>query len=286
MVRARECTRESGHYRLKGGATLLVFAACAHAQDAAEIVRRAIALEDHNLDLSRGYSYQQRQELREADSAGKLKKTESDTYEILIVEGSHYRHHVAHNDKPLPAAEKTKEDEKLRRVTEERRKETAEERKRRLEESDRRRRKQREPYRQVPEAFHLRVAGEEAVNGIAAWVIEATPKPGYRPVSNATRFFPKMKGRLWIAKQDYETLKVDIESLDTISFGGFLIRMAKGSHVVIDAVRVNGEVWMPKTVVLRGSVRIALIKVVRGEYVFTFSDYKKAQGVSGPVTGQ
>jgi hypothetical protein len=273
-------------HRLLAWCTFLLFAACLHGQDAADIVRRAIALQEHSLDLSRGYSYQQRQELREADSSGKLKKTESDTYEMLMVEGSHYRHHVAHNDKPLPPAEKAKEDEKLRRVTEERRKETPEERKRRIEESERRRRKQREPYRQVPEAFNLRVAGEETVNGIEAWVIEATPKPGYRPVSNATRFFPRMKGRIWIARQDYETLKVDIESLDTISFGGFLIRMAKGSHVVIDAVRVNGEVWMPKTVVLRGSVRIALIKVVRGEYVFTFSDYKKAQAAPGAVMGQ
>src|SRR5262249_7306597 len=83
-------------------------------------------------------------------------------------------------------------------------------------------------------------------------------------------------------RADYEVLKVDIESLDTISFGGFLMRMAKGSHIVIDAEHVNNEVWMPAKAVLRGSVRIALIKVIRGEVSFTFSNYKKAAVVSAP----
>ena len=259
-----------------------VAAAACYAQDAADIVRRSIALEDRNLELSRDYTYRQHQELRETDSAGKLRKTESETFDIMLLEGSHYRRHVAHNDKPLLAAEHAKEEEKLRRTTEERRKETPVQRQQRIADWDLRRRRQREPYRQVPDAFNLKVAGEETVAGISAWVIEATPKPGYRPVSVATRFFPKVKGRIWIAKQDSQVLKIDIESLDTIYFAGFLIRMAKGSHIVIDSVLVNNEVWLPATAALKGTVRIALLKVVRGEFVFTFSNYKKDTLTSAP----
>ena len=80
-------------------------------------------------------------------------------------------------------------------------------------------------------------------------------------------------------------VKVGIEALDTISFGGFLIRMAKGSHIFVEATRVNNEVWLPKSAILKGSVRIALIKVLRGEVVFTFSNYKKFQTDSRIVTG-
>ena len=60
-------------------------------------------------------------------------------------------------------------------------------------------------------------------------MIEGTPKPGYRPKSASTAFFPKVKLHLWIDKNDYQWVKIDIESLDTISFGGFLLRLAKGS---------------------------------------------------------
>ena len=267
---------------LRSSAILFCVAFSIHAQDAAEIVRRSIALEDRNLELSRNYTYQQRQEIRETDSSGKLKKTGSETFDILMLEGSHYRRHIAHDDKPLPPNEQSKEDEKFRQANAERRKETPEQRRYRISEWDRHRRKQREPYRQVPEAFNLKVVGEETGAGIPAWIVDATPKPGYKPTSNATRFFPKMKGRIWIAKADYEVLKVDIESLDTISFGGFLVRMAKGSHIVIDAERINNEVWVPARAVLRGSVRIALIKVIRGEVSFTFSNYKKVAPVSVP----
>jgi hypothetical protein len=262
-------------YRCAAAAGLL--AAALHAQDAADIIRRSIATEDRTIELSRSYAYQQRQEIRENDSSGKLRKTGSETYDILILDGSPYRRHVAHDDTPLPSGEQAKEEEKFRRASEDRRKETAEQRQQRLADWDRRRRRQREPYRQVPDAFNLKVAAEETVAGIPAWVIEATPKPGYKPVSNATRIFPKVKGRIWIAKTDYEILKLDIESLDTISFAGFLVRMSKGSHIVIDAERLNNEVWLPTRAVLRGSVRIALIKVIRGEVIFTFTNYKKVQ---------
>jgi hypothetical protein len=253
----------------------LWLAAALHGQDAAEIIRRSIATEDRTIELSRDYGHGQRQEIRETDSAGKLRKTSSETYDILILEGSPYRRHNAHDDKPLSASDQAKEDEKYRRAVEERKRETPDQRKARIADWDRRRRRDREPFREVPNAFNLRVAGEETVAENPAWVIEATPKPGYKPVSNATRFFPKVKGRLWIAKADYQILKMDVESLDTISFGGFLVRMAKGSHITLDAAHVNNEVWMPTRVVLRGSVRIALIKVIRGEVDFAFTDYRK-----------
>jgi hypothetical protein len=259
-----------------------LFAFCVHAQDAAEIVRHSIATEDRTIELSRNYAYQQRQEIRENDSAGKFRKTGSETYDLLILEGSPYRRHVAHDDKPLATNEQAKEEDKFRHAADDRRKETPEQRQQRIADYDRRRHRQREPFREIPNAFNLRVAGEETLGGVTAWVIEATPKAGYKPVSNATRIFPKVKGRIWIAKSDYQILKLDIESLDTISFAGFLVRMAKGSHIVIEAEPINKEVWLPTRAVLRGSVRIALIKVIRGEVAFTFTNYRRVPPVTSP----
>ena len=57
------------------------------------------------------------------------------------------------------------------------------------------------------------------------------PKPGYRPTNATTAFFPKIKLKMWIDKKDYQWVKVDLESLDTITFGGILLRVAKGRHV-------------------------------------------------------
>jgi hypothetical protein len=254
------------------------------AQDPVEIVRRAAELDRRDTEISRSYTYLQRQEERELDGQGKLKKAQSETFDVTLLEGSPYRRLVAKDDHPLAPKEQQKEEEKLQRSIVERRKETQEVRERRIAEWARKQEKQREPIKEVPEAFDLKLNGEEALNGGVAYVIDATPKAGYRPKSQSTSFFPKVKLRLWIDKKDYQWVRVDLETLDTISFGGLLVRMAKGSHLTVENARINQEVWLPKRAVLQGAVRIALVKVLRGEITFTFSEYKKFQTESRLVT--
>jgi hypothetical protein len=258
----------------------LALPAIASAQDPLEIIRRATELDRRDTALARRYTFLQRQERRDLDSKGRVTKTESETYDVTLLEGSPYRRLVARDDRPLSPKDQRKEEEKLQKSIEERRKETAEQRERRVADWDHKRQKQREPLKELPEAFNFKLAGEEALNGGVAYVIEGTPKPGYRPKSASTAFFPKVKLRFWIAKEDYQWVRVDLESLDTISFGGFLIRLAKGSHLSIENARINNEVWLPKRAEIHGSVRLALVKVMRGEIVFTFSDYKKFQADS------
>lgn len=264
-----------------------VFLPLLSAQDAREIVRRAVEGDKRNSEIARDYTFLQRQQEREIDAAGKVKKVESDTYDITLLEGSQYKRHVAHNDQPLSAKEQAKEEEKLRKSIEERQKETAEQREQRVQESNRKLEKQREPLREVLDAFDLKLVREEKVEGLDAWVIDATPRAGYKPKRSAAAFFPKVQGRLWIGKQDFAWLKVDLVTLDTISFGGFLVRMAKGSQLGYEATRINNEVWLPRRLVLKGSVRIALVKMMRGDVTFDFSGYKKFQTDSRMIaTGQ
>jgi len=258
----------------------LMLPALLAAQDAREIVRRSVDIDKRNSEIARNYTYIQRQQQREIDSSGRVKKVESETFDVTLLEGSPYRRHIAHDDKPLSAKEQAREEEKLRKSIEDRRKETPEQHAQRVQDWERKQQKQRDPLREIPDAFELKIAGEEKLAGVEAWMIDATPRPGYKPRSQSSSFFPKVRARFWISKQDYQWVKIDMESLDTISFGGFLIRMAKGSHLEFEATRVNNEVWLPKRAVLKGAVRIALIKMLRGDVSFEFTDYKKFQADS------
>jgi hypothetical protein len=250
------------------------------AQDPLEIVRRATELDRRNTEISRSYTFLERQEQRDLDAVGKLKKTESVTFDVTLLEGSPYRRLVARNDQPLSPKDQRKEEEKLQHSIEDRRQETPEQHERRAADWERKRQKQREPLKELLDAFTFTLAGEESLNGGEAFVIDGAPKPGYRPKSASTAFFPKVKLRFWIGKKDYQWVRVDLESLDTITFGGFLVRLAKGSHLTIENAWINNEVWLPKRAAIKGSVRIALVKVMRGEIVYTFSDYKKFQADS------
>jgi hypothetical protein len=256
---------------------VICLTAVAHSQEAGDLVRRAIEHETANAVIARNYTFLLRQVEREIDSQGRIKKTESDTNDVTMLEGSPYHRHVAHNDQPLPPKEIAKEEARLRKSIEERRNESPEHRARRIQDWERKQEKQREPLKEIPDAFNLKLAGDEKLNGIETWLIDATPRAGYRPRAASASFFPKIKARFWIAKSDYHCVKLEMESLDTIAFGGILVRMAKGSHFEYEAARVNNEVWLPKRVAMKGAVRIALVKMLRGDVTFEFSDYKKFQ---------
>ena len=258
-------------------ALILCLPAILAAQDPREIVRRSVEIDRKNVELSRNYTYLQRQEVRELDGSGKVKSTQVQTWDVTLLEGSPYRRLVARNDQPLSPQEQKKEEDKLRKSIEERRKETEEQRAHRIADADRRRERQHDPMKELPDAFDFRLIGEEARASGAVYVIDATPKPGYKPKLPSAAYFPKVKARLWIDKNDYHWARVEAETLDTISFGGFLLRLAKGGHLEIEQTRVNQEVWLPKSVTLRASARVALIKGIHAELIITFSDYKKFQ---------
>jgi len=246
-------------------------------QDPREIVRRSVEIDRKNLETARNYTYLERQEVRDLDASGKVKNTEAQTTDMTLLEGSPYRRLVARNDQPLSPKEQKREEDKLRKSVEQRRQETPEERERRIADWERRRERQREPLKELPEAFDFRLAGEERLASGEVYVIDAMPKPGYKPQLPSAAYFPKVQARLWIDKNDYHWARLDVQTLDTISFGGFLLRIAKGTRLIIEQAHVNQEVWLLKSVTLRASARVALIKSVHEELIITFSDYKKFQ---------
>jgi len=256
------------------------------AQDAREIVRRACQFDEKNTAASRNYTYLQHQVDVDFDGNGQVKTKQVRTWDVTMQDGSPYRRLVARNDQPLSDAEQKFEADKLQANIELRRKETAAQREHRIAEWDKRRDKQHEPVKELPDAFDFKIAGEEAINGGQAWVIDATPKPGYHPKSTSTAFFPKVKGRLWIDKQDYQWIKVEMETTGPVSFGGFIVRLQKGGHLIMEQTRVNSEVWLPKRVWIDASARIVLVKGFHKSLDITFSDYKKFQADARMVATQ
>src|ERR1051325_4708447 len=186
----------------------VIFAVCVPAilaaQDAREIVRRACELDQKNAEIARNYTYIERDEESDLDSAGRPKNRQIRTWDVALQEGSPYRRLVARNDQPLSPKEQQREEQKLQANIEQRREETPEQRQRRIADWERRVQQQREPVKELPDAFDFRMAGEEQLNGGDTWIIDAAPKPGYKPKSSGASFFPKVKARLWIAKSDYQ----------------------------------------------------------------------------------
>jgi len=74
--------------------------------------------------------------------------------------------------------------------------------------------------------------------------------------------------------------RIEIEAVDTIAFAGFLVRLEKGSRIIVEQTRVNDEIWLPRNVSVMAAARLLMIKSLNREMDFTFSGYKKFQADS------
>ena len=254
----------ASHLRAPLVTSLLAFLQVAAAADPLDIVRRAARVDDSNFQIARRYTFVQRVEERSARS------TKSETYDILFLYGAFYRRLIARNDQPLSPQEEKKQQEKMDRQADKwRRKPPVRE--------ARERERTRAVLRLIPDAYDFRLAGEETLAERSTWVLEATPKPGYRPPLPDARYLPKLRGRLWIDKTDYHWVRVQVEVIETISFGLFLARIGPGSGMDFEQIRVNDEVWLPRRILLRAAGRVGLVKKVRSETEITYRDFRKFQ---------
>jgi len=248
--------------------------------DAREVIRRAVAADERNWKVARNFTFSERENLRYLDSQGRVKSQEISIHDVMLLDGSPYRRLVARDDRSLPPGEEKKEQEKLARSIAERREETAAQRAQRLAEYDRRPEWQREAWRELPEAFDFRLAREEVWDGHSLYVIDATPRQGYQPRSRTAKVLAHLQGKLWVDRQDYHLLKAEVEVVDTITVGLFLVRVAKGSRAAFEQTLVNDEVWLPRHVRAFVSARLGLLKVLRIEQEISYSKCREFQANS------
>lgn len=260
--------------------------AAAQPPDPSEIIRRSLTANEQNWAAARNYTFLQRTEERRVDSAGRVKSKNIKTYDITLLEGSPYLRLVEREDRPLPAAEERREQEKLQKSIADRQKETPAQRQRRIAEYEKRRDRQRQDMRQVGEAFNFRIVGTDRLDGHDVWVLDATPRRGYKPNSSDTKVLPHVKGKLWIDQHTFHWVRVEAEVTDPVTWGLFLVRLDPGARIRIDETLVNHEVWLPRQISISASARIGLFKKLRVEEDTTYRNYRKFQTDSRMIASQ
>jgi hypothetical protein len=252
----------------------------APAPPAQEIVRQAMQHDISNWEQEKNYTFIQRIEQREINADGSLKSNKSETEEIIFLYDQPYAHLIKRNDQPLSDSEARKVEKRLNDTMEKRRTESPSERQKRLADFEKRHREEHEFLLEVPKAYDFRIVGEEILNGRAAYVISGEPRADFRPNLNAARVLPKLRPKLWIDKTDFQWLRLDADVIDTITWGGFLLRLHPGSHIEIEQTLVNNEVWLPLHAHIGFDARVALVKPIRLDIDAVFSDYKKFRAES------
>jgi len=237
---------------------------------------RVVADKDlENDKRQRDYTYVERDLEKNLDGKGQTKSTEIKTYDVLEIDGEQVQKLIEKDDKPLSAKEAAKEDEKIEKIIDKRKNESEEDRKKREKRDEKNREDGRKFVKEVANAYDFKLVGTEVLDGREAWVIDGEPRPGFEPQMKEAKFLSKFRGRVWIDKSDLQLAKMDIEAIDTVSFGWVLARIHKGTRVMYEQTRVNDEVWLPQHLTFKLDARVALFKGYKLDGEQTYKDYKK-----------
>jgi len=243
--------------------------------DPKEIVQRALNVDQHDFQLARNYTYEQRDDLKVLDKKGAVKKHEINTYDVTILYDEPYSRRIRKDDKPLTDKEERKEAEKVDKLVAERKNESEKDHEKRLAKQEKKREEARAFVRDIINAYDFQIVGEEQVDGHNAYVVDAIPRKDFRPTQPHADILPKLRGKFWISKKDYGCVTLEAETLDTISWRFFLLRIHKGTRIRFEQTRVNDEIWLPRRLSLNASARVALFVNDAIDLESSYSNYKK-----------
>jgi hypothetical protein len=253
MIRASEVLQDVSAVRLPVSvavAGLALASVAAYSQssagpDAAEIVRRSVAVNTADWKAQPEYSYCARYRKSKVDAAGHASVEQAKTFQILMIEGSPYERVIAIDNSPLRRDQQQQEQVKLNREIAQRQSESAAQRQARISKYESGRAEEHMLMQQMIEAFNFRLTGEQEVDGVDCYVLDARPNPAYQPPVQKARVLVGMQGRLWIDKEHYHWVKVQAEVINPVEFGLFVAKVKPGTRFELQQAHV-GDVWLPK----------------------------------------
>jgi hypothetical protein len=206
-----------------------------------DIVSAAVELSEKTDHLRRNYSVTQENISR---SGG---KTTTKTFEMTYQNGKPYRKLIRRDGKPVESKAEGYSQNEERRL---------------------------EAFRELPKALDYAFAPEETVDGYECWVLTAKPKPGYKPVSMRTSFLTQMEAKVCISKKHRRMVRLDANTIGPVSFGGFLARLAPGTRIQFDQIRVDEDVWLPSRLKIVYNGRV-LFMTFKGEIEQLSLNYRR-----------
>jgi hypothetical protein len=234
--------------------------------DARQIVTLSLAAVERSWQArDYQYTYMERDEDRRMDSHGQVKSQDVDVTRMILVNGVRFEQLVEHNGQPPSAEQERKREEDLEKLKHE----TPEQQAARI----RKDQENRAFLRDLLDAFDFQLIGEEPADGVPAYVLQATPRPGYHAHGKFGKILSNVEGKLWVNKQDFGWIKVDGRVTQSFSMGLFVARVQRGSHIILEQTCVGDSVWVPKRLQMRLSARILLLKSLDIDRILTYSDY-------------
>lgn len=251
--------------------------------------------EDRDDALLQQYTYHLHVIDEEFDGSDAVRKTTTEDYESIPINGVRVRKLVARNGKPLTADEAKKEDADFDKEIEKAKKNKAKYEEKRAQAT--REGKSNDGFLPASRILALGTFSNERrvmLDGRPTIVLDYAGNRNVKTENSLEKIVEDLVGTVWIDEQDKVLARVEGHFLADFKLGfGLIADIHKGLAFTMQQKKVNGEVWLPQEIDGHGKASILVVVArVHGHTHATMSDFRKYHasativGVSGVVDDQ
>jgi hypothetical protein len=189
-----------------------------------------------------------------------------------------YRRLIEVDGKPRDTAELARDDRRRQKhvldEVDRRRREDPAAREQRLQREARAHHQDEDTLDDLLRVYRFTLVERQTIDGRPVIVIDFVPRPNAAPKTADGKDMMKVKGRAWIAEDDYQIVRVSVEVLKDFSVAWFIGRLYAGTTASYERRKINNEIWLPSRLRINAAGR-AFIRKFHIDTVTEYSDYRK-----------
>ena len=117
----------------------------------------------------------------------------------------------------------------------------------------------------------------ERVDGRDVIVVRFEPRRGANPQTRQGNIAKVLKGSIWVDEAAREVVRAEATAIDSVSFGGgFIARLNEGAQVMLTRKQIEGDVWLPTGIQMKGNGRALLaLRRMNIDFFIEWFDYRR-----------
>jgi hypothetical protein len=129
----------------------------------------------------------------------------------------------------------------------------------------------------VVATLRFTIGGRERIDGRDTILVHFEPRPGASPQTRQGSIAKVLKGTIWVDEAAREVIRAQATAIDSVSFGGgFIARLNEGAQVTLTRRHIEGDVWLPTAIQMKGNGRALLaLRRMNIDFFIEWFDYRK-----------
>jgi hypothetical protein len=240
-----------------------------------EIIQRSAEANRRDWDQAPAYDYFQ----RERDGQ------QTKTSEVIMLAGSRYDRLTAVDDKPLSPEDEAREQQRWETAVAQRQHESASEREHRLGQYQKDFDRDHAMVGELVKALDFTLLGKQMLGSREVYVLQGTPRAGYRPPNVYAKALTGMQGKLWIDTASFHWVKAEAEVVRPVWIEGFVARIEPGTHFELEQAPIEDGLWMPSHFSMDAEAKVFLLFTKYERDDLTYFNYHKPGTGSADTNG-